>query len=92
MAELVEQDASLPRGATDASVIAVGERLGLERVATLDRRPFTVVRPAPVEAFELPSWPSRRPPPLVAGGLTGGGVLADLAGTSATRPRPPIRR
>ena len=53
MAELVEQYAGFPLGATDASVIAVAERLGLERIATLDRRHFTVVRPAHVEAFEL---------------------------------------
>lgn len=44
MAELVEQYASLPRDGSDASVIALAERLGVDRVATLDRRHFTVVR------------------------------------------------
>ena len=33
--------ASLPLGTTDASVIAVAERLNLAEVATLDRRHFT---------------------------------------------------
>lgn len=53
MAELVEQYADLPLGGTDASLVAVGERLGLEGIATLDRRHFTVVRPAHVDAFAL---------------------------------------
>lgn len=44
MAELVEQYASLPLGGSDASVIALAERLDIEKVATLDRRHFTVVR------------------------------------------------
>jgi hypothetical protein len=35
-------------------VIAVAERLGITQIATLDRRDFTVVRPAHVTAFELP--------------------------------------
>jgi uncharacterized protein len=45
MSTLVEDYASLPLGAVDASVIAVAERLGIAEVATLDRRHFTVVRP-----------------------------------------------
>ena len=45
MAELVEQYASLPLGGSDASVIALAERLQVDKVATLDRRHFTVVRP-----------------------------------------------
>lgn len=44
MAELVEQYASLPLGGSDASVIALAERLEIDKVATLDRRHFTVVR------------------------------------------------
>lgn len=44
MAELVEQYASLPLGGSDASVIALAERLEVDKVATLDRRHFTVVR------------------------------------------------
>lgn len=53
MAELVERYADLPLGAVDASIVATAERLGEVNVATLDRRHFTVVRPAHVEAFTL---------------------------------------
>ena len=53
MADLVVTYASLPLGATDASVIAVAERLDLTEVATLDRRHFTVVRPDHVNALTL---------------------------------------
>jgi uncharacterized protein len=45
MAELVRSHADLPLGAVDASVVAIAERLGVRRVATLDRRDFSVVRP-----------------------------------------------
>jgi uncharacterized protein len=53
MAALVEQYADPGLGGTDASVIALAERLGIERVATFDRRHFSVVRPAHVEALTL---------------------------------------
>jgi predicted nucleic acid-binding protein len=53
MADLVGQYASLPLGAADASVVAIAERLGVARIATVDRRDFTVVRPHHVPAFEL---------------------------------------
>jgi predicted nucleic acid-binding protein len=53
MAALVEQYSDLPLGTTDASLIALAERLGITEIATLDRRHFTVVRPSHVEAFEL---------------------------------------
>jgi len=53
MAELVERYADLPLGTVDASIVATAERLGVANVATLDRRHFTVVRPAHVEAFTL---------------------------------------
>jgi hypothetical protein len=51
--ELVDRYQNLPLGGTDASVIAIAERLGVERVATLDRRHFTVVRPVHCPPFEL---------------------------------------
>ncbi len=51
--ELVETYVDLPLGGTDASVIAIAERLGQTRVATLDRRHFTVVRPAHCDGFEI---------------------------------------
>lgn len=44
MAELVAQYADLPLGTVDASVIAAAERLGVNDIATLDHRHFTVVR------------------------------------------------
>ena len=53
IADLVEQYIDLPLGGTDASVIAIAERLNEMRVATLDRRHFTVVRPKHTQAFEL---------------------------------------
>lgn len=53
MSELVLQYADFPLGAVDASVIAVAERFGVERVATLDRRHFSVVRPKHISALTL---------------------------------------
>lgn len=51
--ELVEQYADLPLGGTDASVIALAERLRTEIVITLDRRHFGVVRPRHCERLRL---------------------------------------
>jgi predicted nucleic acid-binding protein len=51
--ELQSEYADLRLGVVDASVIALAERLGEPRIATLDHRHFTVVRPRHVEAFEL---------------------------------------
>ena len=53
IAELVGTYRDLPLGAVDASVIAAAERLDVNQVATLDRRHFTVVRPAHVAALSL---------------------------------------
>ncbi|MEA5053550.1 MAG: PIN domain-containing protein [Propionicimonas sp.] len=53
MAELVEKYDDLPLGTTDASVIALAERLGITEIATLDRRHFSVVRPQHVDALTL---------------------------------------
>lgn len=44
MAELVDKYGDLRLGGTDASLVAVAERLGVSTVATFDRRHFTVVR------------------------------------------------
>jgi hypothetical protein len=52
-AELVDQYADFPLGTTDATVIALAERLDVREVATLDRRHFAAVRPAHVPAFAL---------------------------------------
>jgi len=59
MAGLVVKYADLRLGAADASVVVLAERLGLRRLATLDRRHFSVVRPAHADAFELLPEPSR---------------------------------
>jgi len=53
MGELILQYADFPLGAVDASVIAVAERFGVARVATLDRRHFSVVKPTHVPALTL---------------------------------------
>jgi predicted nucleic acid-binding protein len=51
MADLVRTYSDLRLDPTDASVIAMAERLGVKQVATLDRRDFEVVRPRHVDAF-----------------------------------------
>lgn len=53
IAELVARYRDLPLGAVDASVVAAAERLGIREIATVDKRHFTVVRPAHVDAFTL---------------------------------------
>jgi len=53
IAELADKYADLGLGGTDASIVAVAERLRITEVATFDRRHFTVVRPAHVEVFSL---------------------------------------
>jgi uncharacterized protein len=50
---LQRQYADLGLGVVDASIVALAERLGERRLATLDRRHFAVVRPAHADAFEL---------------------------------------
>jgi predicted nucleic acid-binding protein len=40
-------------GFTDASIVAMAERLKIESVATTDRRHFSAIRPKHVKAFEL---------------------------------------
>lgn len=52
-ADLVGQYADLPLGLVDASVIALAEQLGLQEIATLDRRHFSVVRPQHADSFTL---------------------------------------
>lgn len=53
IAELVARYRNLPLGTVDACVVATAERLGIDEVATVDRRHFSVVRPCHVEAFTL---------------------------------------
>lgn len=53
IADLIETYADLGLGGTDASLIVVAERLAVNRIATLDRRHFGVVRPRHTDAFDL---------------------------------------
>jgi uncharacterized protein len=53
IAELVEQYADFPLGGTDASVVALAERLDASIIMTLDRRHFAAIAPRHREAFEL---------------------------------------
>ena len=52
-AELVEQYADFPLGTTDATIVAVAERLNVTTIATLDTRHFNAIRPRHVDAFTL---------------------------------------
>lgn len=51
--ELVEQYADFPLGGTDASVVALAERLRTEIVLTLDHRHFGAIRPKHCENLRL---------------------------------------
>jgi predicted nucleic acid-binding protein len=51
--ELQTHYADLALGIVDASVMALTERLGEDKLATLDRRHFSVVRPAHTKALLL---------------------------------------
>lgn len=53
VSELILQYADFPLGAVDASVIAVAERFQTDRVATIDHRHFTVVKPNHVSGLTL---------------------------------------
>ena len=53
MAALVERYANFPLGGTDASIIALAERLGAAVLVTLDRRHFGAVKPRHCSAFDL---------------------------------------
>jgi predicted nucleic acid-binding protein len=53
IAELIRQYENFPLGATDASVVALAERLGTTHVITLDRRHFQAIRPSHCEALQL---------------------------------------
>jgi len=52
-AELQEQYEDLDLGFVDAAVIALCERLGEPKVATVDRRHFSIVTPRHVRSLEL---------------------------------------
>ena len=51
IAELVEQYADFPLGGTDASIVALAERIGANLVITLDRRHFGAIKPRHIDTF-----------------------------------------
>jgi predicted nucleic acid-binding protein len=51
--ELVDESRDFPLGGTDASVVALAERLGTELVVTFDRRRFGAIRPRHCESLQL---------------------------------------
>lgn len=51
--ELMERYADLDVGYVDAAVLAIVERLGEPKLATLDRKHFSAMRPRHVDALEL---------------------------------------
>ena len=53
IAQLVRQYGDFPLGATDASIVALAERLETDTVITLDRRHFSAIRPRHCAAFRL---------------------------------------
>lgn len=53
MAELVAQYSDFPLGGTDASIVALAERLGTAVVVTLDRRHFAAVTPRHCQGFTI---------------------------------------
>ncbi|ASU85479.1 PIN domain-containing protein [Nocardiopsis gilva YIM 90087] len=50
---IIRRYASLRLGLVDSSVVALAQRLDISRIATLDRRHFTVIRPDHVKSFTL---------------------------------------
>ena len=53
IAQLVETYADFPLGGTNASVIALAERVGASIVVTLEHRHFAAVKPNHRDAFQL---------------------------------------
>lgn len=53
IADLVDTYSDFPLGGTDASVVALAERLGSDLIITLDRRHFAALRPRHVAAFQI---------------------------------------
>lgn len=52
-AELIDRYADARIGYVDAIIVSMAERMHETRIATVDRRHFSMVRPRHVEAFEL---------------------------------------
>lgn len=59
--ELCDRHADADIGFVDACVFAIVERLGEEKLVTLDRRHFQLLRPRHVDALRLLPEPSNQP-------------------------------
>lgn len=53
IAALVRQYANFPLGGTDASIVALAEKLNVETIMTLDQRHFRAIRPLHCAAFTI---------------------------------------
>ena len=53
VAEILEEYADSRLDFVDATLVAVGERLNISRVLTLDRRDFSIIRPVHCQYFEI---------------------------------------
>ena len=51
--EVLEQYADSQLDFTDAAIVAIAERLAINRIYTLDRRDFSIIRPSHGDYFEL---------------------------------------
>jgi hypothetical protein len=51
--QILEQYADNQLDFTDAAIIAIAERLKINRIYTLDRRDFSIIRPTHCDYFEL---------------------------------------
>ena len=51
--EVLEQYADSQLDFTDAAIVAIAERLTINRIYTLDRRDFSIIRPSHCDYFEL---------------------------------------
>lgn len=51
--EVLEQYADSQLDFTDAAIVAIAERLVIDRIYTLDRRDFSIIRPSHCDYFEL---------------------------------------
>ena len=53
VAEILEEYADSRLDFVDATIVALAERLNITRVLTLDRRDFSIIRPAHCSYFEI---------------------------------------
>lgn len=53
VSEILNQYADSQLDFTDAAIVAIAERLTVNRICTLDRRDFSIIRPIHCDYFEL---------------------------------------